>query len=142
MSRFLRFLLCLVPISCSFALTPQNLHKTVDEVKKELHLTEWNVIARSLSTHDMQVTQGCKCYGESMIFPETKIDVVTILDDSAYKDMGWTDLDAIHAHQRFVVLHELLHVSVQLTFPDMSHGEQEANVEATSKMIADEPEKR
>jgi hypothetical protein len=142
MSRFLRFLLFLVPFSLSFALSPHDLDKSVNEVKKELHLTEWNVIARSLSTHDMQVTQGCKCYGESMIFPETKVDVVTILDDEAYKDMGWTDVEQIHAHQRFVVLHELLHVSVQLTYPDMPHDEQEANVQATSKMIADEPEKR
>ena len=60
----------------------------------------------------MVVTNQCACYGESMIFPASKVTVVNILDDEAYKDMGWKDLEQIHARQRFVVLHELLHVSV------------------------------
>ena len=87
MSRFLRFLLCLVPFSLSFALTPRNLHKTVHGVQKELRLTKWHVIVRSLSTHDMVVTNQCECYSESMIFPASKITVVNILDDEAYKKM-------------------------------------------------------
>jgi hypothetical protein len=44
MSRFLRFLLLLVPVSVSFALTPHNLHKSVKEVQKELRLTKWHVV--------------------------------------------------------------------------------------------------
>jgi hypothetical protein len=38
----------------------------------------------------MYVTNQCECYGESMIFPASKVTVVNILDDQAYKDMGWT----------------------------------------------------
>jgi hypothetical protein len=142
MSRFLRFLLFLVPFSISFALTPHDLNKTVKHVQKELRLSEWKVIVRSLSTEAMVITNQCECFGESMIFPASKVTVVNILDDEAYQDLGWTDLEAIHAHQRFVVLHELLHVSVMLTYPDLSHDEQEAAVRETSVMIADEPEQR
>jgi hypothetical protein len=90
----------------------------------------------------MYVTNQCECYGESMIFPASKVTVLNILDDAAYQKMGWKDLKAIHAHQRFVVLHELLHVSVTLAYPDLSHDEQEMAVRETSVMIADEPEKR
>jgi hypothetical protein len=142
MSRLLRFLLFLVPFSLSFALTPKDLHKSVKVVQKELHLTEWHVLITSISAQDMIVTHKCRCYGESMIFIEPKVTVVTILNDEAYQDMGWTDLDAIHAHQRFVVLHELLHVCVMLAYPDLSLAEQEQVVRDTSTMIADEPEKR
>ena len=87
MSRFLRFLLVLVPVSLSFALTPHDFHKRVNAVQKELRLTKWHVIVRSLSTHDMVVTNQCECYSESMIFPASKITVVNILDDEAYKKM-------------------------------------------------------
>jgi hypothetical protein len=90
----------------------------------------------------MVVTNQCECFGESMIFPASKITVVNILDDEAYKDMGWTDLEQIHAHQRFVVLHELLHVSVMLAYPNFSHDDQEDAVRETSVMIENEPEKR
>jgi hypothetical protein len=142
MSRFLRFLLFLVPFSISFALTPHDLHKSVKHVQMELRLTEWRVIVRSLSSHDMYDTNKCECFGESMIFPASHVTVVNILDDEAYKDLGWTDLEAIHAHQRFVVLHELLHVSVKIAYPDLDSDEQELAVRETSVMIADEPEKR
>ena len=142
MSRFLRFLLVLVPVSLSFALTPRDLHKRVDEVQKELRLTEWKVIVRSLSEHDMYVTNQCECFGESMIFPASKVTVVNILDDEAYQKMGWKDLEQIHAHQRFVVLHELLHVSVMLAYPNFSNDDQEGMVRETSVMIENEPEKR
>jgi hypothetical protein len=142
MSRFLPFLLVLAPVSLSFALTPRDLHKRVDEVQKELRLTEWKVIVRSVSEHDMYVTNQCECFGESMIFPASKVTVVNILDDQAYMKMGWTDLKQIHAHQRFVVLHELLHVSVMLAYPNFSHDDQEDAVRETSVMVTDEPEKR
>jgi hypothetical protein len=124
------------------ALTPRNLHKTVHGVQKELRLTKWHVIVRSLSTHDMYVTNQCECFGESMIFPASKVTVVNILDDEAYQKMGWKDLEQIHAHQRFVVLHELLHVSVMLAYPNFSNDDQEGMVRETSVMIENEPEKR
>src|SRR5262245_14086961 len=98
MSRFVRFLLVLVPFSLSFAITPRDLHKTVHEVKNELRLTEWHVIAHSLSPHDMVVTNKCDCFGESITFSTSRVAVVNILDDEAYKELGWTDLKAIHAH--------------------------------------------
>jgi hypothetical protein len=142
MSRFLRFLLVLVPFSVSFALTPHDLHKRVDAVQKQLNLTEWHVIVRSLSAQQMYETNKCKCYGESMIFPASHVTVLNILDDEAYVAMGWADLKEIHAHQRFVVLHELLHVSVMLSYADLDQNGQEGAVRETSVMIADEPEKR
>ena len=43
-----------------------------------------------VDTRHMYVTNQCECYGESMIFPASKVTVVNILDDQAYKDMGWT----------------------------------------------------
>jgi hypothetical protein len=58
------------------------------------------------------------------------------------QENGWTDLKEIHAHQRFVVLHELLHISVMLSYPKFSHDDQEDAVRETSVMIIDEPEKR
>ena len=33
-------------------------------------------------------------FGESMIFPASKLTVVNILDDARYEAMGWTNLDA------------------------------------------------
>lgn len=143
MSRFRRFLLVLVPLSFSFALTPHDLHKSVNHVQKQLRLTKWHVIVRSLSAHDMIMGNKCECYGESMIFPASKVTVVNILDDEAYEQvLGWTDLDAIHAHQRFVVLHELLHVSVMLSYSGLDGNGQEGAVRGTSVMIESEPEKR
>ena len=142
MSRLLRFLMFLVPFSLSFALTPHDLHKSVHAVQKELRLKKWQVIIRSLSTEEMTVTNHCACYGESMLFPASQITLVNILDDEAYQKMGWTDLTAIHAHQRFVVLHELLHVSVMISSPDLSHDAQEEAVRESSVMIVAEPEKR
>ena len=131
MSRFLRFLLVLIPLSVSFALTPHDLHKRVDAVQKQLNLSEWHVIVRSLSAQQMYETNKCQCYGESMIFPSSHITVVNILDDEAYVAMGWTDLKEIHAHQRFVVLHELLHVSVMLAYQDLKNDDQESMVRET-----------
>ena len=146
MSRLLRFLLVLVLLSLSlplsFALTSHNLHKSVHAVQKELRLKDWQVLIRSLSVEEMTETNHCKCYGESMLFPASQITVVNILDDEAYQEMGWTGLKAIHAHQRFVVLHELLHVSVMISSPDLSHDAQEEAVRESSVMIVAEPEKR
>jgi hypothetical protein len=56
MSRFLRFLLVLVPFSFSFALTQHDLYKRVDAVQKQLNLTEWHVVLCSLSAQQMYET--------------------------------------------------------------------------------------
>src|SRR5215469_5500722 len=98
MSRFPRFLLVLVPVSLSFVLTPHDLHKSVNAEQKELRLTEWHVIVRSLSAHDMYVTNQCECFGESMIFPASKITVVNILDDEAYKDRCGRRFSSLSSH--------------------------------------------
>lgn len=123
-----------------YALSNKDLEKKVAQVQQKMGLQDWHFTVRFVTYEEMVGQNKCKCFGESLIFQKTKMATIIILDDAGYKVLDWKDMSSIHANELFAVLHEVLHVAIELAHPEFDDDMEELAVQQLARVVEHQPE--